>query len=87
MQKVPRDSARAPRKLESHNEKRVPLLPSRPSARATAVRAIAVLERCGNNWRNGKGGCGPLLHDEYAPTLPTMFQPFVVARQPASRRP
>lgn len=39
---------------------------------------IAVLDRCGNNWKNGKGGCGPLLHDNYCPTLPTMFHPFVV---------
>lgn len=40
--------------------------------------AIAVLDRCGNNWKNGKGGCGPLLHKEYAPTVATMFQPFVL---------
>lgn len=42
--------------------------------------AIAVLDRCGNNWKNGKGGCGPLLHDEYAPTVATMFQPFVIRK-------
>ena len=46
--------------------------------------AVAVLDRCGNNWRNGKGGCGPLLHNEYAPTIPTMFQPFVI--QPINRQ-
>lgn len=46
--------------------------------RYTQGNSIAVLDRCGNNWKNGKGGCGPLLHFEYAPTLPTMFQPFVM---------
>ena len=45
------------------------------------IRAIAVLDRCGNNWKNGKGGCGPLLHKEYAPTVATMFQPFVVRKK------
>ena len=39
---------------------------------------IAVLDRCGNNWKNGKGGCGPLLHKEYAPTVATIFQPFII---------
>lgn len=46
----------------------------------TTKKATAVLDRCGNNWKNGKGGCGPLLHEEYAPTLATMFQPFVIKR-------
>ena len=45
-------------------------------------KAVAVLDRCGNNWRNGKGGCGPLLHKEYAPTLPTMFLPFIIHSNP-----
>ena len=45
---------------------------------AIVENSIAVLDRCGNNWKNGKGGCGPLLHNEYAPTLATMFQPFVI---------
>lgn len=44
-------------------------------------RAVAVLDRCGNNWKNGKGGCGPLLHDEYAPTVATMFLPFVISEK------
>lgn len=42
------------------------------------VKTIAVLDRCGNNWKNGKGGCGILLHDEHSPCLATMFQPFVL---------
>jgi hypothetical protein len=46
----------------------------------TKRKATAVLDRCGNNWKNGKGGCGPLMHEEYAPTLATMFQPFVIKR-------
>ena len=44
-------------------------------------KATAVLDRCGNNWKNGKGGCGPLMHEEYAPTLATMFQPLVIKRK------
>ena len=61
--------------------------PSRPSnvivdrGSKKQIRAIAVLDRCGNNWKNGKGGCGPLLHKEYAPTVATMFQPFVVRKK------
>lgn len=43
--------------------------------------AIAVLDRCGNNWKNHKGGCGPLIHTNYAPTLATMFQPFVIYKK------
>ena len=42
------------------------------------IKSIAVLDRCGNNWRNGKGGFGILMHDEYAPCCATMFQPFIV---------
>lgn len=41
-------------------------------------KSIAVLDRCGNNWKNGKGGCGILMHDEYSPCCATMFQPFVL---------
>lgn len=52
--------------------------PDRPRCGSARRLCIAVLDRCGNNWRNGKGGCGPLLHDNYCPTLPTMFQPFVI---------
>lgn len=51
---------------------------NRPFIVASKKTAIAVLDRCGNNWKNGKGGCGPLLHKEYAPTMATMFQPFVI---------
>lgn len=42
------------------------------------LETIAVLDRCGNNWKNGKGGCGILVNKEYAPCLATMFQPFIV---------
>lgn len=44
-------------------------------------KVIAVLDRCGNNWKNGKGGCGILLHEEYAPCCATMFQPFVLIQR------
>lgn len=54
---------------------------NRPFIVAPKKTAIAVLDRCGNNWKNGKGGCGPLLHKEYAPTVATMFQPFVVRKK------
>ena len=40
--------------------------------------ATAVLDRCGNNWKNGKGGCGIMLNEESTPCLATMFQPFVL---------
>ena len=40
--------------------------------------ATAVLDRCGNNWKNGKGGCGLLMMREVSPCLATMFQPFVL---------
>lgn len=45
--------------------------------RKRVTRAISVLDRCGNNWKNGKGGCGILMQDETTPCLATMFQPFV----------
>lgn len=41
-------------------------------------RATAVLDRCGNNWKNGKGGCGIMMNEESTPCLATMFQPFVL---------
>lgn len=41
-------------------------------------KATAVLDRCGNNWKNGKGGCGIMLNEESTPCLATMFQPFVL---------
>lgn len=41
-------------------------------------KATAILDRCGNNWKNGKGGCGILMQEETAPCLATMFQPFVL---------
>lgn len=58
--------------------------PYKPTVTGSQSRplCIAVLDRCGNNWKNGKGGCGPLLHDNYCPTLPTMFQPFVITFVP-----
>lgn len=40
--------------------------------------ATAVLDRCGNNWKNGKGGCGIMLNKESTPCIATMFQPFVL---------
>ena len=40
--------------------------------------ATAVLDRCGNNWKNGKGGCGIMMSQESTPCLATMFQPFVL---------
>lgn len=40
--------------------------------------ATAVLDRCGNNWKNGKGGCGIMMNQESTPCLATMFQPFVL---------
>ena len=48
------------------------------NGRKRVLKAIAVLDRCGNNWKNGKGGCGILMHNESAPCLATMFQPFVL---------
>lgn len=51
---------------------------NRPFIVSAKKPTIAVLDRCGNNWKNGKGGCGPLLHREYAPTVATMFQPFII---------
>ena len=47
----------------------------------TIKKSIAVLDRCGNNWKNGKGGCGILMHNEYAPCCATMFQPFVMVNK------
>lgn len=41
-------------------------------------KATAILDRCGNNWKNGKGGCGIMLNEESTPCLATMFQPFVL---------
>lgn len=41
-------------------------------------KATAVLDRCGNNWKNGKGGCGIMMNEESTPCLATMFQPFVL---------
>ncbi len=43
-------------------------------------KAIAVLDRCGNNWKNGKGGCGIMMNEESTPCLATMFQPFVLLK-------
>lgn len=40
--------------------------------------ATAILDRCGNNWKNGKGGCGIMMNQESTPCLATMFQPFVL---------
>lgn len=48
------------------------------NGRKRVMRAIGVLDRCGNNWKNWKGGCGILMHNESAPCLATMFQPFVL---------
>ena len=45
------------------------------------VKSVAVLDRCGNNWKNGKGGFGILMHEEYAPCVATLFQPFVVFKK------
>ena len=44
----------------------------------SVMRAISVLDRCGNNWKNGRGGCVILMHNESAPCLATMFLPFVL---------
>lgn len=44
----------------------------------SVMREISVLDRCWNNWKNGKGGCGILMHNESAPCLATMFLPFVL---------
>jgi len=41
-------------------------------------KATSVLDRCGNNWKNGKCGCGIMLNEESTPCLATMFQPFVL---------
>lgn len=41
-------------------------------------KAISILDRCGNNWKNGKGGCGILCAEESCQCLATMFQPFVL---------
>lgn len=41
-------------------------------------KATAILDRCGNNWKNGKGGCGIMMNEESTPCLATMFQPFVL---------
>lgn len=43
-------------------------------------RAFAFLDRCGNNWTNGKGGCGILVQREVCNTISTAFNPlaFVV---------
>lgn len=49
-------------------------------------KAIAVLDRCGNNWKNGKGGCGILMHEEYAPCCATMFQPFVFIQKETEKK-
>lgn len=35
--------------------------------------AYAVVDRCGNNWRNGKGGCGLLVQTECCNTVATAF--------------
>ena len=48
------------------------------NGRKRVMRAIGVLDRCGNNWKNGKGGCGILMHNESAPCLATMSQPSVL---------
>ena len=42
--------------------------------------STAVLDRCGNNWKNGKGGCGILMMEEVSPCMATMFLPFVLRR-------
>ena len=48
------------------------------NGRKRVMKAIAVLDRCGNNWKNGKGGCGILMQDETTPCRATMLQPFVL---------
>ena len=46
---------------------------------------MAVLDRCGNNWKNGKGGCGIMVNEEYTPCLATMFLPFIFYRRIGNR--
>lgn len=53
--------------------------------RNVAKSATAVLDRCGNNWKNGNGGCGILMHEESTPCLATMFQPFVLLTRDSQR--
>lgn len=49
-----------------------------PTIGAAHHHGVAILDRCGNNWKNGKGGCGILMHDESTPCIATMFQPFIL---------
>ena len=51
---------------------------NKPRKPKRQVVATAVLDRCGNNWRNGKGGCGILMMKEVSPCMATMFLPFVL---------
>lgn len=39
--------------------------------------AYAIVDRCGNNWTNGKGGCGLLVQTECCNTVATAFNPLV----------
>lgn len=39
--------------------------------------AYAILDRCGNSWLNGRGGCGILIQAECANTIATAFNPLV----------
>ena len=43
--------------------------------------STAFLDRCGNNWKNGKGGCGLLMMEEVSPCMATMFLPFVMVNK------
>lgn len=52
--------------------------------------AVSFLDRCGNNWKNGKGGCGLLCTEELSLCLATMFQPLLLIKKhknPVERNP
>lgn len=55
-------------------KKKSPLVRHKSAARS----ATSVVDRCGNNWKNGKGGCGILMMSEVSPCVATMFQPMVL---------
>ncbi len=42
--------------------------------------SYSLLDRCGTNWKTGKGGCGLLIQSEVSNTLATMFHPFIFRR-------
>lgn len=38
----------------------------------------SVVDRCGNNWKTGMGGCGLLIQTEVSNTIATMFHPVIL---------